>query len=233
MYLKKINIKNFKAITNMEIDFTEGVNLLIGDNGVGKSSILEAIAVALFGMLKGIRGVPTKNILQDDIHFTIEEKGDASSAIRYWTPTEIAGTLEMKNESYHWRRYRLNEDGKERTKMDDDGIVKWMQHISNHPEDSLPLLCFQSDARVWQTRRGDFGKELKKKLDDRRCGYIGCLDYSLDMKGIQAWCLKMELTAFQKKSRLKSMKRLKISLPVLCSKSVSWKKNRKFIIPAS
>lgn len=209
MYLKKINIKNFKAITNMEIDFTEGVNLLIGDNGVGKSSILEAVAVALFGMLKGIRGVPTKNILQDDIHFTIEEKGDASSAIRYWTPTEIAGTLEMQNESYHWRRYRLNEDGKERTKMDDDGIVKWMQHISNHPEDSLPLLCFQSDARVWQTRRGDFGKELKKKLDDRRCGYIGCLDYSLDMKGIQAWCLKMELTAFQKKKPIKEYEAFK------------------------
>lgn len=48
-------------------------------------------------------------------------------------------------------------------------------------------------------RRGDFGKELKKKLNDRRCGYIGCLDYSLDIKGIQAWCLKMELAAFQKK----------------------------------
>ena len=93
--------------------------------------------------------------------------------------------------------------------MDDDGIVKWMQHISNHPEDSLPLLCFQSDARVWQTRRGDFGKELKKKLDDRRCGYIGCLDYSLDMKGIQAWCLKMELTAFQKKKPIKEYEAFK------------------------
>lgn len=56
-------------------------------------------------------------------------------------------------------------------------------------------------------RRGDFGKELKKKLNDRRCGYIGCLDYSLDIKGIQAWCLKMELAAFQKKrkSRFKNI----------------------------
>ena len=46
----------------------------------------------------------------------------------------------------------------------------------------LPLISFQSAARAWRVRRGDFGTELKKKLDDRRCGYIGCLDSSMDVK---------------------------------------------------
>ena len=39
MYLNKVTVKNFKAITDMELSFTPGVNLLIGDNGTGKSSI--------------------------------------------------------------------------------------------------------------------------------------------------------------------------------------------------
>ncbi len=209
MYLEKVSIRNFKAVKDMELEFMPGVNLLIGDNGVGKTSVLEAIAVALSGALKGINGVPTKNILQDDIRFSLDEKGDASSEIHYWNPAEMTCTLKIGNQDFKWKRYREDESGNTRTKMDDDGIVKWMQKISNDPDTILPLLCFQSDARVWQMRRGDFGKELKKKLNDRRCGYIGCLDYSLDIKGIQAWCLKMELNAFQKKSKIKEYEAFK------------------------
>lgn len=209
MYLERISINNFKAVKSMEIEFTPGVNLLIGDNGVGKTSVLEAIAVVLSGMLKGMNGVPTKNILQNDIHFVLEEKGDASSEIRYDTPVEIAGILKTGDLSFQWKRIRTDENRNAGTKMEDDGIVKWMQRISNEPDTLLPLLCFQSDARVWQMHRGDFGKELKKKLNDRRCGYIGCLDYSLDIKGIQAWCLKMELNAFQKKHEIREYEAFK------------------------
>ena len=66
MFLKKVIIRNFRAISDVEIEFTPGANLLIGDNGVGKSSVLEAIAVVLFGILRGVKGVPVKNILQDE-----------------------------------------------------------------------------------------------------------------------------------------------------------------------
>lgn len=64
MYIKKICIQNYKAIKELELEFLPGVNLLIGDNGVGKTSILEAISVALSGILRGVKGVPVKNIMQ-------------------------------------------------------------------------------------------------------------------------------------------------------------------------
>lgn len=41
MWIKKITISNYKAIREMKIEFQSGVNLLIGDNGVGKTSVLE------------------------------------------------------------------------------------------------------------------------------------------------------------------------------------------------
>ena len=202
MYIKKICIQNYKAIKELELEFLPGVNLLIGDNGVGKTSILEAISVALSGILRGVKGVPAKNIMQSDITFSIDESGDASSTLVYSTPTRIFCNMQIGMSEYSWSHFRLDEMGNTRTKTEDDGIVKWMQEISNDPKEALPVLCYQSDARVWQMRRGDFGKELKKKLKDRRCGYIGCLDYSLDIKGIQQWCLKMELNAFQKKREI-------------------------------
>ncbi len=209
MYIERVSIRNYRAVKDMDLIFTPGVNLLIGDNGCGKTSVLEAVAVALSGVLKGVAGVPVKNILQDEIHFTLEKRGDASSEIHFETPTEIACVLKAQGKEFWWKRSREHESGNTRTKMEEDGVVSWMRKISNDPDAMLPLFCFQSDARIWQMRRGDFAKELKKKLNDRRCGYIGCLDYSLDIRGIQAWCLKMELNAFQKKREIKEYEAFK------------------------
>lgn len=56
MYLEKIHMQNYKAIEDLNITFKPGVNLLIGDNGAGKTSVLEGIAVALVVILcQGIK----------------------------------------------------------------------------------------------------------------------------------------------------------------------------------
>ena len=201
MYLKKVCIKNFKAIDNIELDFQPGVNLLIGDNGVGKTSILEAITVGLGGYLSGIPGVSSKNILQEDIRFNLNKIGSASSAIEYFTPVEIKCVLGVDGETFAWSRNRKDLEHS-KTTVDDRRICKYAQQLTNNPSMVLPLLGFQSEARVWQKKRGDFGTVLKKRLDDRRWGYVGCLDYSLDVKGIREWCLKMELAAFQKNEKI-------------------------------
>lgn len=202
MYIKEIKIKNFKAIEDISIDFKPGVNLLVGDNGVGKTSILEAVTVALHGIMTGIAGVPVRNIRQEDIRFSIGKLGGASAGITYFSPTEVTCDLEFRDKHYYWTRSRKDETPKLNTKMEGKEICQDFKEMANNPKEILPLISFESEARVWQNRRGDFGKELKKKLNDRRCGYIGCLDYSLDVKGIQAWCLKMEMEAFQQEAKI-------------------------------
>ena len=49
MFLKHLTIQNFKGLVHCEVDLEPGFNLLIGDNGKGKTSILEAASVALGG----------------------------------------------------------------------------------------------------------------------------------------------------------------------------------------
>lgn len=52
--IKKIKIKNFKCYAGtFEVPFNEGVNIIVGSNESGKSTILEAIHLALTGMLNG------------------------------------------------------------------------------------------------------------------------------------------------------------------------------------
>jgi len=46
--IKRIELKNFKSHLNTGIDFNTGISIIMGDNGAGKSSILESISFALF-----------------------------------------------------------------------------------------------------------------------------------------------------------------------------------------
>jgi len=53
MALKKIKIKNFKIFEDFELEFSAGINIIVGNNEVGKSTVLEAIHLALTGLING------------------------------------------------------------------------------------------------------------------------------------------------------------------------------------
>jgi len=54
IFIKKIRIQNFKCFKGLfNLDLNEGLNILVGDNEAGKSTILEAIHLALTGMITG------------------------------------------------------------------------------------------------------------------------------------------------------------------------------------
>lgn len=53
MYISKIKIHNFKCYRKFELDLDKGVNVIVGDNEVGKSTILEAVNLAISGYLHG------------------------------------------------------------------------------------------------------------------------------------------------------------------------------------
>lgn len=48
MIINKVVLKNFKSHLNTSIEFNQGITLIIGENGAGKSTIMEAISFALF-----------------------------------------------------------------------------------------------------------------------------------------------------------------------------------------
>jgi putative ATP-dependent endonuclease of the OLD family len=62
MKIKKIKIENFKCFEKFELDLNPNVNILVGNNEAGKSTILEAIQLALTGLFNG---KPVKNELTE------------------------------------------------------------------------------------------------------------------------------------------------------------------------
>jgi len=54
MAIKKVKIKNFKCFKGwFEIEFNDSLNILVGNNEEGKSTILEAINIGLTGIYRG------------------------------------------------------------------------------------------------------------------------------------------------------------------------------------
>lgn len=54
MYIDKIKFSNYKQFRNLELKFNPKRNILIGENGAGKSSILEAISYVLGASVRDI-----------------------------------------------------------------------------------------------------------------------------------------------------------------------------------
>ena len=48
MYIKKIHLKQFRNLKEIKVIFSKGLNIIYGENGVGKTSILEAIYFLCF-----------------------------------------------------------------------------------------------------------------------------------------------------------------------------------------
>nr|4NCK_A Chain A, DNA double-strand break repair Rad50 ATPase [Pyrococcus furiosus DSM 3638]4NCK_B Chain B, DNA double-strand break repair Rad50 ATPase [Pyrococcus furiosus DSM 3638] len=52
MKLERVTVKNFRSHSDTVVEFKEGINLIIGQNGSGKSSLLDAILVGLYWPLR-------------------------------------------------------------------------------------------------------------------------------------------------------------------------------------
>lgn len=49
MILKRIKLNNYRRFRSLELEFPENLIGIIGKNGVGKSSLIEAVGWALYG----------------------------------------------------------------------------------------------------------------------------------------------------------------------------------------
>ncbi len=70
MEIKSVEIKDFRGIRGMTLDFSDHINVLVGANGAGKSSVLDALAIMLSWFTARMRhsGASGRKIGELDIH---------------------------------------------------------------------------------------------------------------------------------------------------------------------
>jgi len=78
MYLEKLSLLNFKNFESQSFDFQEKINCFVGDNGIGKTNILDAIYYLSFGK-SYFNPVATQNIRHYQDFFMIEGTYDINN----------------------------------------------------------------------------------------------------------------------------------------------------------
>lgn len=66
MYIKRLKAFNFKKFKALDISF-ENLNLIIGENESGKSTILQAIDLLLSGSRNKIETIGLEHLMNDEI----------------------------------------------------------------------------------------------------------------------------------------------------------------------
>ncbi len=203
MYLSNIHIKNFKGIKNADIDFDRSVNLIIGDNGTGKTSVLEAISVALGGFLSGIDGVNTIHFSRDEIRRESQLTGTGSNNVVYRTPICVEAKLELNVGDENNPDIRLFEFSRQkksikssRSTVEPRDICKAAQLMADSPHSILPVISYQSFSRVSYQKK-DKWEDPFSDVYSRVVGYVDCLEEAANDKMLINWCKRMEQIAWQ------------------------------------
>lgn len=200
-------IRNFKGIEFKKLDFKPGFNLIVGINGKGKTSILEAVAVGLGGFIGGVHGVSTRHFSDDEIRQEYKRTGDASCTSVTYIPAEVTICADFNGESYEWTRSR-NSMGASRTTTFPRNIVRLAEILTSEDGHELPIMVYESAARIWAQKREKINDPFKNKYI-RSIGYLDALVDASNIKMIRSWCLKMEMAAFKSKQEIKEYEAVK------------------------
>lgn len=133
MYLKKLSLLNFKNIAQQELVFRPGINCLVGDNGAGKTNVVDA--VHLLSMCRSALQMTDSQSVRHGTDFYLVEG-------EYLTD---AGRREQVVCSYTRRGGKvLKRNGKEYERLSDH--VGLLPAVIVSPSDAA-LICDAADER--------------------------------------------------------------------------------------
>lgn len=201
MYLSRIHIENFKGIKNADFDFDRSINIIIGNNGTGKTSILEAAAVALGGFLSGIDGVNTIHFSKDEIRRENQLTGTGSNNIIYKTPICVEAHIELQTENkgepelYKFVRQKKSIKSA-RSTVEPRDISRAARQMIEDRHAVLPVISYQSFSRVSNQKKDKWENPFQEDYS-RVVGYVDCLEEAANDKMLTNWCKRMEQISWQ------------------------------------
>ena len=209
MKLEKITLENFRCYQHLEIELHPNITVLAANNGQGKTTILDAIRIALwpyisqFDLARTPSEIQTNTIFIDDVRVlkSIEQGSRMFGALDIMArqlPSSITAIGQFDDHKSIWQRYRDSEAKNSRTK-DDAGtkllkdstkaIQKNIRDLSVPPK-TLPIFGYYGTGRLWNEKRlteGKKGTTEKTNEQIRSFAYRDCLDPASSFKQFQDW----------------------------------------------
>jgi predicted ATP-binding protein involved in virulence len=167
VYLKNLSIENFRGIRKMELELHPKLNVLIGVNGSGKSSVLDAVRYLLTphaaslcdcGVSHQVNDFPDSDIYHKEneskLSFTFVKNGQEISSITLRSqrsPTAVSDPVPRESAVSHlyrcreWVKFFVSED----LLLPEDKIdISWQRFIEKRKQMNTCILAYFPVHRV-------------------------------------------------------------------------------------
>ncbi len=139
MKIKNIKIKNYRSAKEISIDFSKRLNVLVGVNGSGKTTILDALSTSLSWLVNRIQrqNSPGSHISDLDIRY------NASMA-------SIELIVADKHNSYKWKLVKgaIGKITLEKSELNGVSELASFFQLKFAQEDKLPVVAYYPVSRV-------------------------------------------------------------------------------------
>lgn len=196
MIISELNLRNFRCFDDLSISFEPGLTVIVGDNGKGKTAVLDAIAIGISPFVGAFSQGKKQDISPDDVRLITNAAGQID--FNYPSRIEIQGVIDGHRES--WARERKTLKGRA-TIGEAKSVIshaKDMQSFSTiHGFTKLPVVRYYGICRLCREIKAAIPKQNPRKYAERSAGYIDCLESASTFDVFQAWFLAATHAVFQ------------------------------------
>jgi predicted ATP-binding protein involved in virulence len=185
MKIETIKLFNFRNFGDDEFRFPTNFSVIIGENGKGKSSILQSLRLASATFLLGIDEAERYHIQKEDVR-----RVDLETRFVPQKNCSFEACGQLNGERLEWKRTLSKPNGRTDTK-DAYPMISMAQRLNDQVNGEfrenvdLPVINFFSTARLWVGSKQTVN--LKRKGSRLRDGYVRCLDERSDKKSPFEW----------------------------------------------
>lgn len=220
MRIHRIELKNYKKFTDFSLDLDRQFTLIVGDNGVGKTTILDALAI-MAGVwlvnppdtkLNGSR----RNIETHEIHLTSIDAGDRSQFVEC-KPVQIRACGIINGTNFEWMR-QIKKGGSRTSNTASKEILEAIEQIftdiSNGDSIRLPIIAYYGAGRAWlpSNKKSPTAKHSSKNVARRWDAFYDCLNERIRITDLQTWFQKEAIAALSRGKLRAGFKAVKIAI---------------------
>lgn len=198
MYLQKLTLHNFKCFEDLELEFHPNLTVIVGANGSGKTSVLEAAAIAVSTLFVKMDRLSGRSIDKSQAHLKAFSIGSTKD-VQPQYPVTVKASAVIEKEEATWSR-SLNKPAGSTTVIDAKEIIdigaRFQEQLRKGDTSLiLPVIAYYGTGRLW-----DYHREKQNDVfetNNRSNGYIDCVDGTANIKLMMNWFSKMTVQKYQ------------------------------------
>jgi predicted ATP-binding protein involved in virulence len=177
MWLRRVELHNYRCFADLTVDFDERLTVLIARNGAGKTALLDAIAAA-FGTFVGSFHTGRRGGI-DSADVRLVETNPALHTMEQQFPAGILASGDVDGESIQWARW-LNTPKSGTTIKEAKPLTqigeRMQKAVTANQQVLLPLIAYYGAGRLWNQKRNNKPPVIEREFFSRTVGYQDCLD---------------------------------------------------------